>query len=302
MITAVLGLLTAVTYGAADFFAALATRRLRVLAVTLGSSITGLIALLVLTPIFGTRFSSEAITWGLIGGVCSVVALTALYASLAIGPISIISPLGALISAIVPAVIGVSLLGEKFTATGWLAIAIGLIAVVLIGIVPDSSGARPKLKAIVLAVVAGAGIGLAVTALAQSPHDSGIAPVITMRSTAAAILLLLNLKWLISILRKKQSLVSAEANSPTSTNRLVKKKSSNLLGLITLAGACDAAANILFTLASRTGSLTVAGVLTALYPLGTILLARLVLGEKNTRLQGIGIALALGASVLLALG
>lgn len=293
MITAVLGLLTAVTYGAADFFAAMATRGMRVLAVTLGSSIAGLIALIALSPIFGTDFSSAAIAWGVLGGFCSVGALTALYASLAIGPISIISPLGALISAIVPAVIGVVWLGEKFTATGWLAISIGLIAVVLIGIVPDATGARPKLKGIVLAIIAGVGIGLTVTSLAQSPHDSGIAPVITTRFTAAVILVFLNLPWIIQVAQKKQSLTLAADGAP---------KPQKLLMILIAAGLLDAAANILFTLASRSGSLTVAGVLTALYPLGTILLARVVLKERITRIQGVGIFMALAASVLLVLG
>jgi drug/metabolite transporter (DMT)-like permease len=70
---------------------------------------------------------------------------------------------------------------------------------------------------------------------------------------------------------------------------------------IMAAGALDATANIFFTLASRSGALTVVGVLTALYPLGTILLARLVLKEHVATTQKIGIALTLGASLLLAL-
>ena len=76
---------------------------------------------------------------------------------------------------------------------------------------------------------------------------------------------------------------------------------SRVLLTIFSAGALDATANILFTLASRTGSLTVVGVLTALYPLGTILLARLVLKEHVAATQKIGIALTLTASLLLAL-
>jgi drug/metabolite transporter (DMT)-like permease len=70
---------------------------------------------------------------------------------------------------------------------------------------------------------------------------------------------------------------------------------------VAAAGALDATANILFTLASRSGSLTVTGVLTALYPLGTILLARIVLKEKVAGIQKIGITLTLGASLILAL-
>ncbi len=293
MITAILGLLTAITYGAADFFAALATRGLRVLAVTLGSSIAGLAALLTLSPIFGADYSDASLAWGVIGGVCSVGALTALYASLAIGPISIISPLGALVSAIVPAVIGVVVLGDKFSPTGWLAIGVGLVAVVLIGIVPDATGSRPKLKGIVLAIVAGVGIGLTVTSLAQSPHDSGIAPVIITRFTACVILVLLNLPWIIQVAKKRQPLMIESVLAP---------KPGKLLAILIAAGLFDAAANILFTLASRSGSLTVAGVLTALYPLGTILLARVVLKEHITCVQGVGIFLALVASVLLAIG
>jgi drug/metabolite transporter (DMT)-like permease len=190
-------------------------------------------------------------------------------------------------------VIGVVVLGDKFSPTGWLAIGVGLVAVVLIGIVPDATGSRPKLKGIVLAIVAGVGIGLTVTSLAQSPHDSGIAPVIITRFTACVILVLLNLPWIIQVAKKRQPLMIESVLAP---------KPGKLLAILIAAGLFDAAANILFTLASRSGSLTVAGVLTALYPLGTILLARVVLKEHITRVQGVGIFLALVASVLLAIG
>jgi drug/metabolite transporter (DMT)-like permease len=193
----------------------------------------------------------------------------------------------------VPAVIGVSFLGESFTVLGWLAIAIALVAVVLVGFVPVSSNTGenvtlPKPRAIVLAIGAGIGIGIAVSSLARSPHDSGIAPIIIMRTTAA---LLLGAVVLITALRQKKS----------NTDSTRTPISSKVLLTIAGAGALDAGANIFFTLASRTGSLTVVGVLTALYPLGTILLARLVLKEHVATTQKIGIALTLTASLLLAL-
>jgi drug/metabolite transporter (DMT)-like permease len=293
MLTAILGLLTAVTYGAADFFAAIASRKIRVVEVTALASLSGLIVLTILLPFMGGIFSPDAFFWGLMGGLSSVVALLCLYASLALGPISIISPLGALVSAIVPAVIGVSFLGESFTVLGWLAIAIALVAVVLVGFVPVSSNTGenvtlPKPRAIVLAIGAGIGIGIAVSSLARSPHDSGIAPIIIMRTTAA---LLLGAVVLITALRQKKS----------NTDSTRTPISSKVLLTIAGAGALDAVANIFFTLASRTGSLTVVGVLTALYPLGTILLARLVLKEHVATTQKIGIALTLTASLLLAL-
>ncbi len=293
MLTAILGLLTAITYGSADFFAAIASRKVRVVVVTAVASLSGLIVLLLLLPFLGGTFSEQAIFWGLMGGFSSVIALLALYASLALGPISIISPLGALVSAIVPAAIGVALLGESFSILGWAAIALALVAVVLVGFVPPSSNAgkevlRPKPRAIVLAIIAGAGIGIAVTSLARSPADSGIAPIIVMRTTAA---LLLGLIVLFGVLRGQKA--AAEGNTQPLTTRV----------WLTVAGAgvLDAGANIFFTLASRSGTLTVVGVLTALYPLGTILLARLVLKEHVANTQKVGIAISLTASLLLAL-
>ena len=288
MITALLGLCTAVTYGAADFFAAIASRKIRVVEVTALASLAGLVIQLLLLPFMGGTFSDGAFFWGLIGGLSSVVALLCLYASLALGPISIISPLGALVSAIVPAVIGVSFLGESFSVLGWLAIGIALVAVVLVGFVPGENVTLPKTRAIVLAIGAGIGIGIAVSSLARSPHDSGIAPIIIMRTTAA---LLLGAIVLVTALRQRKS----------NTNNSRTPITSKILLTIMAAGSLDAAANIFFTLASRTGSLTVVGVLTALYPLGTILLARLVLKEQVATTQKIGVALTLTASLLLAL-
>lgn len=293
MITAVLGLLTAITYGSADFFAAIASRKVRVVVVTAVASLSGLMVLLLLLPLLGGTFSEQAIFWGLMGGFSSVVALLALYASLALGPISIISPLGALVSAIVPAAIGVALLGESFSMLGWVAIALALVAVVLVGFVPPSSTAgkevlMPKPRAIILAIIAGAGIGIAVTSLARSPADSGIAPIIVMRTTAAV---LLGSIVLIGVLRGQKA--AAEGNTLPLTTKVWLT--------VAAAGVLDAGANIFFTLASRSGTLTVVGVLTALYPLGTILLARLVLKEHVANTQKVGIAISLTASLLLAL-
>jgi drug/metabolite transporter (DMT)-like permease len=70
---------------------------------------------------------------------------------------------------------------------------------------------------------------------------------------------------------------------------------------VAAAGLFDSSANVFFLLASRIGSLTVVSVLTALYPLGTIILARVILKEKIARTQQVGIALALSASVVLAI-
>lgn len=285
MPTIVLGLLTALSYGFADFFAALAGRRARVAVVGTIASFSGLGFLLLVSLWLGAKFSLTAIGVGLIGGAASVVALLALYKSLAIGPISIISPLGALVSAVIPVIIGTVWLGETLSVIGWLAVFVALVAVVLVSSVKDASGSRPTALAIGLAVLAGTGIALAITALDQAPADSGIATVIVMRSSAT-----LGMAAFVGL----TLLVQAKARGP------VLPRDTKTWALMAVTGVFDACANVLFLLAARGGSLSVVGVLTALYPLGTIFLARLVLREKLTRWQGLGIALALLASGLLA--
>lgn len=286
MPTILLGLLTALSYGFADFFAALAGRRARVAVVGTIASVSGLGFLLLVSLGLGAAFSPAAIGVGLLGGAASVVALLALYKSLAIGPISIISPLGALVSAVIPVAIGTLWLGEELSPLGWLAVVIALVAVVLVASVKDASGSRPTALAIGLAILAGTGIALAITALDQAPADSGIATVIVMRSAATV-----GMAGFVGL----TLLLHAKSRGPV----LPREGKTWLLMLVT--GIFDACANVLFLLAAREGSLSVVGVLTALYPLGTIFLARLVLREKLTVWQGVGILLALTASGLLAI-
>lgn len=288
MLVILLGLGTALAYGFADFFAALAGRRVRIIFVTWFAAISGLALLLLLAIPLGASFSGEAISVGIAGGFFSIIALTALYASLAMGPISVISPLGALVSAIVPTFLGVLWLGETFAELGWLAIILALLAVVLVAMVPGEKVIRPSLRAILLAVVAGVGIGLAVTAIDRAPADSGLATVIVLRATAA---LGLGLLATITLLRKQTP----------GKNQEGWRIGGNTWRLIVVTGLLDASANVLFLLASREGGLAVVGVLTALYPLGTILLARVFLKEKLALVQKLGVVLALTASALLAI-
>lgn len=286
MLTTILGLATAVSYGFADFFAAIASKKFKVVFVTAVASCTGLIAQIIASPFLGTKFSPDAFAWGLGAGVASVFALISLYASLAIGPISIVSPLGAVVSAIVPAMIAITWLGETFTPTGWVAVVVAIVAIVLVAFVPGEKVVTASKRGIWLSVLAGSSIGVAITCLSQSPADSGIAPILVMRTTATTVL---GGYVLFTLLRRGR----AEA---IGTSKLTRTVWLTIIG----AGLLDATANVLFTVASRTGGLAIVGLLTALYPLGTILLARIILKEKVAAIQKIGIALTLLASALLA--
>lgn len=284
MLTIVLGFATALVYGFADFFGAVASKRIKPVAVTAAAGAIGLVLLVCLIPIFGFSFDPGAIQWGIWAGVWSAIALSCLYASLALGPISIVSPIGAVVSAIVPAAVGIGL-GESFSAWGWLALALLLAAVVLVGFVPGDDVRLPSPTAFVLAVSAGAGIGAVLICLDAAPADSGLTPVIMLRAVSAVILGL----FLLFTIRKK--------TADTAPN---PGKMRNFWLATVAAGIFDSSANVFFLLASRTGTLTVVSVLTALYPLGTIILARVFLKEKIARTQMFGVILALGASAILA--
>lgn len=287
MLTIVLGLATALTYGFADFFGALASKKLRPILVTALAAFGGLslLAFLALLPNFTATFDRQTVIWGSVGGLFSAIGLSALYRALAEGPIAILSPLSAVISAIVPAIFGIAS-GERFTWLGWLAILLVLIAVVLVAFVPGDAVRMPSAKGVFFGVTAGLGIGIVLIALDQAPSSSGLGAVILIRAINGGLLIA---TAVLLILSKKAS--------PNEFRNL----SAKFWLVVLAAGFCDATANVLFVTAAQTGSFTVVSVLTALYPLGTILLAFAVLREKVARSQLIGIGLALGACVLLAL-
>ena len=283
MISITLGFLTALVYGFTDFFGAVAAKKIRAITVTSLSSVVGLVLLLSASGWLGLNFTPAAIAWGILGGIISSVAINSLYTSLAIGPISIASPLTAVLSAIVPAVVGISL-GEQFTTLGWLAIGLILVAVVLVGFIPGEAVRLPSLRGLLHGLTAGIGIGFVMVCLDAAPRNTGVSTIVVIRITTALIL-------------GVASLVSFRRNP----NPGELQNAGKLWGAVILAGLLESTANVLFTVATQLGTLTVVAVLTALYPLGTILLARVVLKEKIATLQLIGIFIAIGASALLAL-
>ena len=291
MLTIVLGFATSLVYGFADFFGAIASKRIPAVLVTFLSGATGLLFLLTLTPVFGAGFSPATLFWGIAAGIASAIAMSCLYASLAIGPISIVSPLGAVVSAIVPAIVGF-MIGDRFSALGWVALGLILVAVVLVGFIPGAEVRLPSLRGVLLGIAAGTGIGVVLICLDAAPHDSGLGSVILLRSVSASLL------GLALLIRRATASRTSNSNAPM-FDRSVGAK---LWAAVAVAGLFDSSANVFFLLASRVpgGTLTVVSVLTALYPLGTIVLARVFLKEKIALIQQLGILLALGGSALLA--
>ena len=284
--TILFGLLSAFSYGYADFVGALAAKKVRAVAVTAISFSIGLVIALLLSIPMGAEFSQGTIQTSIYAGVSSAIAISCLYAALALGPISIVSPLTAVISAVIPVVVDVAL-GQELSSFAFVAIVMILVAVVLVAFVPGDLVRLPSLMAVIYSVGAGLGFAGIFLFLDATDPESGLAPLIVMRIVGVVLLF----AGLFAIyLRAKERFLEREIFSP------------KLFGLILLAGTGDVLGNVFFLIATREGALAIAAVLTSLYPVGTIVLARIFLKERIAKSQTLGIALALGACALLASG
>ena len=293
MLTVVVGLSSAIVFGVADFLGGMSSKRLGAVLATGVAAATGIVLFVALALVLPGTLSTEALAFGALSGVLGAIAIGLLYACLAIGPMSILSPLTAVVSAIVP--LGVAIAdGETIPTVGWIGLAIGLVAIVLVGVIKEERAVRPTIRGLLMAVGSGIAIGGFLIVIDRAPDDSGVWPMIANRATNATIMLTLAaVLALIALARSRRSGVHRERRSAEAWRR-------GLL-LAVVCGVVDALANAGLLLGVRIGDLSVMAVLTALYPIGTIALARVVLKERIALLQYVGLALALVASALLAL-
>ncbi|MFD8003318.1 EamA family transporter [Streptomyces mirabilis] len=277
MIALLLALGSSLAYGCADFLGGLGARKAHVLRTVMIAAPASLAVELLLWPFLGASFSAGALGWGAASGIASAAAFALLYRTLAIGPMNVLSPVTALISAVLP--VGVGLLqGEHLGAAGLVGLPLALVAVILVSAGHGAGSARPSRTALLSACGAGGAIALQLVFLHQAPSDSGVAPLIIGRAVSSAVIL-------------------------AAAGLMYRKLGSErpAYAMSTAAGVLDSMANLLFLLAARSGDLTVVAVITALYPAGTVLLARSVLAERIRRGQLVGLGTAAVAVSLLAL-
>ena len=277
MIALLLALGSSLAYGCADFLGGLGARKAHVLRTVLIAAPASLAVELLLWPFLGASFSAGAIGWGAASGVASAAAFVLLYRTLAIGPMNVLSPVTALVSAVLPVTVGL-LQGEHLGIAGLVGLPLALVAVVLVSTGGGTGSARPSRAALLLAFGAGAAIALQLIFLHQAPSDSGVAPLIIGRAVSSAVTL---------------------ASAGLMRHRLGPERPAYAMSAA--AGVLDSVANLLFLLAARSGDLAVVAVITALSPAGTVLLARSVLAERLHRGQLLGLGTAAVAVSLLAL-
>jgi drug/metabolite transporter (DMT)-like permease len=325
MLSAVLAFVGAFVYGSSDFLGGLAAKSLRSIVATAVAGASGLIGLvlgfLVLSltrPELAGQWRIADELWGALSGLIGIVAIVLLYACLALGPMSILSPLAAVVSAISPMLWGLIVRHETLGPLGYVGLGIALVAVVLVGFIPGEKVVRPSLRGLLMAVGSGIAIGAFVVVIDQTSSESGITPLIVNRATNGLVTGLVVLVILVTAIRRGRPAASALAAQgaiigATPSGRADLEHATESRAVVTqrtipasawwLAIACgvvDATANVMMLVALRGGDLSVVAALTALYPAGTIVLAAIVLHERIAPVQWLGLVLAIGAGALLA--
>ena len=270
-----LALLAAAGFGISDVTGAVAARRVSALTVTLGIQAVGLAVLVpALWLIPGTSSTEALLTGGLAGGF-GAIGLVIYLRAMAIGPIGVISPISALTGAGVPVAWGIVLLGEQIGLQQFTGILLGLLAVGAVAYVPGTSIRSDGARSVFQALISGIAFGLFFVALNAAPADSGLWPLLGARMVAIAIMM-------VAVLLRRRPFL------PRGAGRLV-----------VVSGAGDVLANALFLVATRVGLLSLVSLLTSLYPVMALLIARWWLQERLTTGQAMGVLAALLAITLL---
>jgi drug/metabolite transporter (DMT)-like permease len=211
----------------------------------------------------------------IVAGVLGGVGITALYRGLAIGRMGIVAPVTGVLAAVIPVIAGILLEGLP-ASTVLAGIGLAVASVVLVSRVADEGGGRAGLAEALIAGVAIGCFGVAISGISEGQVFSSLT---LIRLVQAALVIAI-------------VLVTRAASRPPS----------KLIPVIAVIGVLDMAGNSFYLLAVQTGALAVASVLSALYPVVTVVLAAMVLHERITRDHTVGIALAAAAIVLIGVG
>lgn len=302
MLSVVFGLGAALGFGASDFFGGMSSRHMGALRTVWVTGATSLVVLLLGSLLLVGTWSPDALFFGALSGLSGVFALVCLYASLAIGPMSILSPVGAVVGALLPTIWDF-FVGVPLSWFAYLAILCALLAVALVGFSPEKDAVRPSIRGLVFAVLAGTGFAAYYVLLDLAPDDAGLTPLIANRGVSTLLATIsVALVVLLQVLRSRnaQPGLDGDRSDISSGERGVVNWRAGLPTAIG-AGVIEAVSTALVLYGLVAGNLTVVSVLTSLYPAGTIVLATLILKERIGRLQYVGLGIGLLAAVALAL-
>ena len=280
-------LAAAALFGSADFLGGVASRRAKAASVLVISAPAGVLVIFGAAMLSGAPFHTTGLGWALAAGAAGGAGLIIFYGALAAGPMSVVAPVSALVSTVVP--VGAALaMGERASAAVYAGAALCLVAIVLVSLegMPGGSGGpgapvRPAATA-PRHYVAARGLGYG----AASGLAFGIFFLFIRNAGTSGVL------WPVCMARVAGSLIILGAAAWLGTRPAGPGAGRCVLPAAVAAGVLDASANVCYVLAARAGLFGMAVVITSLYPGITVLLARVVLGERMRAVQRIGLALA----------
>ena len=248
------------------------------LRVVLVSYPVAMVLLGLLAVVVGGTVSAPALIWGLLCGVSQAFGVWWFYAALGSGPISVVSPLTAVLVAGVPVGVGLAL-GERPGAVAGVGVVLALLAVVLVSREATDEDVRPhRFTTTVAWLTIGSGLafGLNFVLIHQAPVEARLWPLFFARVSATAVVVLV-----------------------AAFTRNLHVPQGLPLRLALAAAVLDTGANVAMLLALQASMLSLASVLMSLYPAATVLLAIVVLRERVTRWQVVGMVLALAAVAMI---
>jgi drug/metabolite transporter (DMT)-like permease len=277
---------SAILYGAADFTGGLTSRRAGAIPVVFLSQASGLLIVALLLPVFPhASYTRPDLLWGAIAGLTGGIGVALLYHALSIGTMAVVAPTTAVCGVTIPVVVSV-LLGERPEPLAIAGIALGIGSIVLVSrqataqAEPHEQTARSRRSSgIGIALLSGVAIGFFFLSLARTSPDAGMWPLVAARSVSVTFFGVLALAG-------KRSL----------------RMPGRVAALAAFGGVIDMLANALYMVAAQQGPLSIVVTLSSLYPASTVLLARLILGERLNTWQITGVGCALAAVVLIVTG
>ena len=270
---AALSLGAAGVWGGGDFAGGIAAKRASVFRVVAIAHACGLLLMLLLVWISGEPIPpASAFGWGAIAGITDAFGVAALYKGLSTGRMGIVAPVASVITAVLPVLFGIGIEGlpGRMQLLGF------VLAVVSLWLITRPDGEVNSRNGLGLALLAGAMFGLLLISGKEAGRYAVLWPLVGARAASTVLM------FAIVVLSPRDPRALRPALIP-----------------IVLSGVLDSLANAMFIAATRHGRLDIAAVLSSLYPASTVMLARLVLKERISKLQAIGIVGALIAVALI---
>lgn len=216
------------------------------------------------------------IVWGVVAGLVGLVGLSAAYRGMAIGVISVVSTIAAT-GPVVPIIVGLSL-GERPSLLQFGGIAVTLAGIALLAFDRRPQAGRKLVPGVGLALLAALAFGVFLVAIRYASRPDPLWGVLATRTGSVLALLVLGLAF-----RSRIKVPRADVPS------------------LFAVGVLDVSADVFFAFATTIGLLSIVSILSSLYPVATVILARIVLNERMVRLQQLGIALALAGVLLISI-